>query len=159
VLYQYSGLANFIAPATAAATAAKFIPPNFCLVVSVVLSSGFKQPGHEAYHSPPSSADVRNVLNCTYSLPDCLQDAHKDIFTFNSLRVLKSRGGVSSGRNCLWLNCTLYSVILCAWHPPSMCSALAHKTSSLQPCVFLNLMRFTLHHCVRVIEEFSATLH
>lgn len=67
-LYQYGGLANLIAHTTTASatTAARFIPRNFCLVVSVVLSSGLKRPGHEADHSAPSSADVRNVLNRGY---------------------------------------------------------------------------------------------
>ena len=114
-------MANLIAPTTtAAAPAARFIPRKFYSVLSVVLSSGVKRPGHEAYHSSPSSADVRNVLNCTSALPDSLHTAHKENFTVNNLRVLKSVNGVISGRNCLWLNCRLCSVLLCAWHPPSM---------------------------------------
>jgi hypothetical protein len=33
------------------------------------LSLGVKRPGHEADHSPPSSAEVKNALSCTSTPP------------------------------------------------------------------------------------------
>jgi hypothetical protein len=35
------------------------------------LSSGLKQPGRDANHTPPSSAEVKNTWICT-STPSCL---------------------------------------------------------------------------------------
>jgi hypothetical protein len=50
------------------------------------LSLGEKQPGHEADHSPQSSAEVKNVWSYT-SIPQCIFMVwylvkHKDSFTF-----------------------------------------------------------------------------
>jgi hypothetical protein len=36
------------------------------------LSLGVKWPGHEADHSPPSSAEVKNAWSCTSTPPICL---------------------------------------------------------------------------------------
>jgi len=51
-----------------------------------VLSLGVKQPGHEADHSPPSSAEIKNAWSCTSTPPyifmaQCLIK-HKNNFTF-----------------------------------------------------------------------------
>jgi hypothetical protein len=40
---------------------------------------GVKQLRHEAGHSPPSSADVKNEWNCN-SIPPCLYGMHRDNF-------------------------------------------------------------------------------
>jgi hypothetical protein len=52
------------------------------------LSSGVKQPGHEADHTPPSSADVKNARNYT-STPQyafvawcSVKKKNRDNFTF-----------------------------------------------------------------------------
>jgi hypothetical protein len=38
------------------------------------LSLGVKRPGREAYHLPPSSAEVNNSWKCTSTNPTCLHD-------------------------------------------------------------------------------------
>jgi hypothetical protein len=154
VWFQYGGLA-IAATTAAAATAARFIPRNFYSVVSVVLSTGVQQPRHEAYRTSPPSTDVWNVWNCTFAVPDCLHGAYKDNFTFNSLTALKSAAV-----------CVLFGTVWC-WTADCVCASvclassvhvLCSCASTLQPCVLLNLIRSALHHCVRVIKEFSAPL-
>jgi len=44
--------------------------PSSCPMGTRALVSGIRQPGHEADHSPPSSAKVnKNAWSCTYTPP------------------------------------------------------------------------------------------
>jgi hypothetical protein len=43
-------------------------------IVTGALSLGVKRPGHEADHSPPSSAEVKNAWNYTSTAPVRLHD-------------------------------------------------------------------------------------
>jgi hypothetical protein len=43
-----------------------------------------KVAGHEADHSPPSTAKVMNEWSCTSALPRCLHGVSADNLTFNS---------------------------------------------------------------------------
>jgi len=47
------------------------------------LSLGLKEPGHEAERFPPSSAEVKDKMNCTLTIP---YTVHRDTFTFTFYR-------------------------------------------------------------------------
>ena len=44
--------------------------------------SWVKQVGHEVDHSPPSSSEVRNEWNFTFTPHICLHGVYRDNFTF-----------------------------------------------------------------------------
>jgi hypothetical protein len=46
--------------------------------------AGVRLPGYEGNHSPPSSAEVKNVWSYTSTPPICLQGVDRDNFTFYS---------------------------------------------------------------------------
>lgn len=48
-----------------------------------VLFRGVKRPGREVYHSPPSSAEIRNEWIYTSAPSACLHGAEKENFTFS----------------------------------------------------------------------------
>jgi hypothetical protein len=56
------------------------------------LSLGVKRPGHEAGHSAPSSAEVKNAWSYTstpqYALMACCLVKHRDNFTFTFYKML-----------------------------------------------------------------------
>jgi len=78
--------------------------------ISEALSLGVKQPGREADHSPPSSAEVENAWSCTSSPPICLHgvvlseaQGQLYLFTFDKLRLFVTYVAIQTRSQCFLL--------------------------------------------------------